>query len=776
MKKIFTTLSLTFILLLGVRTNCTAQTTLSAGDIAFIGLYTSGSGGVGDAFSFITLKTLSAGTVIYFTDDGWNNGAWGGSSSEVHFTWSPPAGGTPIGTIVTITGGAIQTVPGTPSSGTCSATFLAGTTWHYPSGDEILAYQSSSGARPTSPTFPTFIAGMMTYYNTGIYDAITKWCSTTVGFTEMASTLPLNLENGVNCVSVKNANYNVSTTNCRYNGTLTGTASAVRALINNDANWTRSTTTPFDITSAAFPTPSITAPVAPTVTTQAVSSIAATTATGNGNITVLGVPNPTAYGVCWNTTGTPTNADSKADNGDASATGAFTAAMTGLTANTTYHVRAYATNTAGTSYGTEVTFTTSAVAPTVTTQAVSSITATTATGNGNVTATGGANITERGVYWSTTDGFANGTGTKVSTIGNWSTTGTFTQEITGLSSGTIYYVKAFATNSSGSSYGLQVSFTTKATPLITWSNPADIAYGTLLSATQLNATANTAGTFTYTPALGTKLNAGNGQTLKVDFTPTDLTNYEATSKTVIINVAKATPVIMWSNPAGITYGTLLSATQLNATADVAGSMVYTPAIGTKLNAGVAQDLKADFTPTDATNYNNATKTVKIDVAKATPVITWSNPADINNATALSNTQLNAGADVPGTFTYTPAIGAKLNVGNAQVLKADFVPTDLINYESASKTVLINVTLATGISAVENNELIVLYPNPVIEAFNILGMDSKATISITDLNGKVVLTKEISADEKVYVTDLPCGIYLIKIITNKGTILKKIVKK
>jgi hypothetical protein len=94
------------------------------------------------------------------------------------------------------------------------------------------------------------------------------------------------------------------------------------------------------------------------VTTQAVSNIGSTTAIGNGNITTLGDPTPTAYGVCWNTTGAPTILDSQADNGAASTTGAFTAALTGLTANTTYYVRAYVTNSAGTSYGNEVTFTT----------------------------------------------------------------------------------------------------------------------------------------------------------------------------------------------------------------------------------------------------------------------------------------------------------------------------------------------------------------------------------------------------------------------------------
>jgi len=95
-----------------------------------------------------------------------------------------------------------------------------------------------------------------------------------------------------------------------------------------------------------------------TVTTQAVSSISTTTATGNGNISSFGGDNATAHGVCWNTGGTPTISDSKTDNGAKSSTGAFTASMTGLAANTTYHVRAFATNTAGTSYGTEVSFTT----------------------------------------------------------------------------------------------------------------------------------------------------------------------------------------------------------------------------------------------------------------------------------------------------------------------------------------------------------------------------------------------------------------------------------
>jgi hypothetical protein len=98
----------------------------------------------------------------------------------------------------------------------------------------------------------------------------------------------------------------------------------------------------------------------PAVTTEAATAIGAATATGNGTLTNLGLPNPTSHGVCWSTNANPTTADNAADKGTASATGAFTAAITGLSPNTTYHVRAYATNLYGTVYGADVSFATQA--------------------------------------------------------------------------------------------------------------------------------------------------------------------------------------------------------------------------------------------------------------------------------------------------------------------------------------------------------------------------------------------------------------------------------
>jgi hypothetical protein len=96
--------------------------------------------------------------------------------------------------------------------------------------------------------------------------------------------------------------------------------------------------------------------------------------------------------------------------------------------------------------------------PTVTTTSVTAITQTTATSGGNVTADGGATITARGVCWSTTTGPV-ATGNHTTDAG---TTGSYTSNITGLAAGTLYYVRAYATNSVGTAYGAEVSFTTSA--------------------------------------------------------------------------------------------------------------------------------------------------------------------------------------------------------------------------------------------------------------------------------------------------------------------------
>lgn len=224
-------------------------------------------------------------------------------------------------------------------------------------------------------------------------------------------------------------------------------------------------------------------PNAPTVTTQAESSVSDVTATGNGNITSLGSATPDHRGVVYSTStqSLPGNvapgSSGYSGNVDATgsfSTGAFTSSMTGLSPSTTYFVRAYAHNSVGYSYGAEVSFTTLSGLPTVTTQAATVTGETTATGNGNQTVLGTSTTTEEGMVWSTStqslpgnvapgsSGYS-GTAHASGSFG----TGAYTQSITGLTKNTTYFARAYVRNTTGYAYGGEVSFTTNpGTPLI----------------------------------------------------------------------------------------------------------------------------------------------------------------------------------------------------------------------------------------------------------------------------------------------------------------------
>jgi len=197
--------------------------------------------------------------------------------------------------------------------------------------------------------------------------------------------------------------------------------------------------------------------VLPTLTTTAASSVVNVSASSGGNISSDGGAVVTARGVCWSTSVNPTITDSKTTNGTGA--GSFASVLSSLTPSTTYHVRAYATNSVGTAYGNEITLTTTAVAPslaTITTTAVSGIANTAANSGGNITADGGSAVTARGVCWSTS---ANPTIANSKTT-NGSGTGTFSSALSGLTAGTAYHVRAYATNGAGTAYGNDLTFTT----------------------------------------------------------------------------------------------------------------------------------------------------------------------------------------------------------------------------------------------------------------------------------------------------------------------------
>ena len=202
----------------------------------------------------------------------------------------------------------------------------------------------------------------------------------------------------------------------------------------------------------------ITTPVAyASITTTAASAITSTSVTSGGKITVDGGAAITARGICWSLSPNPTidDNDNKISNG--TGMGAFVCPITGLNPGTTYYIRSYATNSAGTIYGEQVIVTTaSTTLPTLSTNVLSAITFSTATCGGNISNDGGAAITARGVCWSSS---STPTITDIKTVdGNGS--GSFSSNINKLISNNTYYARAYATNSVGTSYGNVLSFKT----------------------------------------------------------------------------------------------------------------------------------------------------------------------------------------------------------------------------------------------------------------------------------------------------------------------------
>ena len=196
----------------------------------------------------------------------------------------------------------------------------------------------------------------------------------------------------------------------------------------------------------------LTVPVLPSVTTQSVTNIGGISATCSGMVTFDGYEEILARGICWDTLPNPTLSANFTTDG--MGIGIFSHSITDLIPNTTYYVRAYATNKVGTSYGNEVTFTTVAI-PEITTEVPNMITYNSAWTGGSNIQDNGFPITEKGICWSEQPhpdingqhSVADGTGTYP-----------FAYQLTGLTQGFRYYVRAYATNSQGTAYGQEVTF------------------------------------------------------------------------------------------------------------------------------------------------------------------------------------------------------------------------------------------------------------------------------------------------------------------------------
>lgn len=209
-----------------------------------------------------------------------------------------------------------------------------------------------------------------------------------------------------------------------------------------------------------------TLPVVPTLATAPITDVTGNSASGGGMVSVTGGAAVTVQGLCWSTNPNPTIADNKTADGNGS--GPYISILLNLKGKTMYYVRAYATNSAGTGYGPEVSFTTLVDLPVVTTAAITGLAKTSAITGGEVTYDGGATVSARGIVWG-----VNADPTLANNkIDVGTGTGVFVSTITGLTKNTSYHVRAFATNSAGTAYGADVPFTTLA-DILTWYIPGD---------------------------------------------------------------------------------------------------------------------------------------------------------------------------------------------------------------------------------------------------------------------------------------------------------------
>ncbi len=242
---------------------------------------------------------------------------------------------------------------------------------------------------------------------------------------------------------------------------------------------------------------------------------------------------------------------------------------------------------------------------------------------------------------------------------------------TNVPGGTAHWTFAGNTNYAPSNGDATITIT-KATPTIDWNNPANIVYGTLLSSTQLNATANVSGTFSYTPVSGTLLNAGSNQPLLASFTPTDTTNYNATSKNVQINVLKATPSFSNLSSPIITYGA--------ATTNLAGKISFGSFIPTGSVAITLNSVTQNAAIQAGGNFSSAFATGSLAASSYSIAYSYGGDSNFNSANGSATltvgygivplydqTQVHqSGSTIPIKLEITNASGNNLSSSNLSV--------------------------------------------------------------------------------------------------------------
>ena len=446
----------------------------------------------------------------------------------------------------------------------------------------------------------------------------------------------------------------------------------------------------------------------PTLKTTAATSVTGTSAVLNGTVKANG-SNVSNVSFCYATDPTATNGQMTNCLATVGATpSSFSSSITvanpesrtvtGLTSGLLYYFQIIATNGNGTAYGDILSFT--AGAPIGITKAATAVTSSTARLNGTINRNGDSGTTATFCLSDAEDvGTDEALVTCIASVDvDLSSLSSSTSadidvyvDVTDLVAGNVYFFQIKTTGTNGTSIGEVLQFSTGYTVQFLangGSGSMSDQSSTSSAALTANGYSKSGSTFGgWSTTSGGSVAYADGATYDFSANLTLYAIWNANSAPAAPTVKKKAK-LTWNNPIPIKQGTPLSGTQLNAITDVPSVCVYSSALGTVLPAGT-YTLSVTCTPTDG-SYEPISGTVTLIVkGKVKPQIIWFNPSTITNPTPLTGTQLNALANVPGSYTYTPAAGTILAPGT-HPLHVHFIPTNKDDNEEMDEDVSIVV--------------------------------------------------------------------------------------
>lgn len=569
-----------------------------------------------------------------------------------------------------------------------------------------------------------------------------------------------------------------------YDGWLGDASGNHRTLFLNATIWLASSTSP-----------------TPTVTTLAATNISTASATLNGSVNPNG--SSTNYYFQWGTTTSYGNNTPTASAGSGSSVVNVSANISGLVAGTTYHYRLVAQNSAGTANGNDMTFTTASATVTLTTTPASSITLNSAVSGGNITSDGGQSVTARGVCWGTT--------TNPNTSGNHTSdgtgTGSFTSQLAGLNPNTLYHIRAYAINSSGTFYGADLQFTTLAPTLTV--TPSNQNVSAAAGNTTFTVTSNSNWTATSNSAWCTVTTSGNGNgTLTANYSANNSgSNRIATIQVSVSGLPVVSVTVTQAGTAnqltvtpsnqnvgddeGSTTFDVTSTANWSATCNAAWCSVTTSGNG---NGTITAEYSTN------TTVMPRIATIVVSVAGSTPVtvtvtqagaeiqlfVTPSQQAVNKNAgnvsyTVFSNTGWTCTSN-SNWCSVTPS-----GIGNGTI-----TATYAQNTTGAERTALLTVTAGIEIQTVQliqspvvdavNNSIedsILIFPNPSSGMFKMKlpdGLKPDSEIMILNAAGQLVYSclYNYETELQIDLSNQPKGLYLVKLVVGEKVFLQKTV--